>query len=421
MTTNNTNATITNATINNTTEGENTMKKANQVTFFTNYGKVILDANDEKDVVTTFGLHKISYEEATRPENKDAWKAVKSFVLRPVDKHGLGLISLNGITNKTLYAQMCELFLNAGVKQDFIRKGDADEIMEELRSNEESGSKTNNESVTKNMFQNIKNKKNADGTPMETVKAVKMWFDENVSDLLDEAVEEIKVAGTEAVHHLSKAELKARKDLYESLGQEDKNLVSILKGLHGAVKNIKKYNGKAYFKLESLYMMNGIARACEIHDIIHNTLNSCNAFYNSTDEEIIAEIEAYAQAGKTLMKYVYKLRLWINNAGRKVKDLLGVDHKGTIANRVYRILKGIFNVALYGGKVLIELANITVSGIASFAIFVGGKAYEGVCWLITKVKTTWNEKKNQIKPETDAYASEDAPKSGLVMDNAVTV
>lgn len=402
MTTNNTNASVntTNATVNAANKkGATTMANTeNKVTFIVSYGRVIVDASSQEDIMATFGLHKISFEDATREENKDSWKAVKSMVLKPDDKGGFGLGGLKGINTKVLYNEMCELFLNIGENEGLISKHDAsitreengltapeDKLKEARR--EEYKNKTGSNNKFKVSWESIRAMKNDDGSPMEMAQATQKWFQANIAPILEDIIESGKEAGNEAIDTLSKVELKARKDMYESFGKEDEKLVSILKGLHEAVANIKKYNSIAYSKISRLYSMNGIARASEIHKIISETISYSFAFVTDDEEFINQKMSEYLDAQKMVLGYIYKLRLFFRRTVKKAKDFLGVDIKGTLANRIYRILRGIFNITLYGTKVVIELGSIAVSGVASFAIFIGGKAYEGICWIINKIKT----------------------------------
>lgn len=226
-----------------------------------------------------------------------------------------------------------------------------------------------------------------DGSPTDINEAIKIWYEENVSPILKSYINEMKITGS----YLLNVKPNSQNDLCPSFEKDDENLLNLLKGLHSSVAQIKKYNGCAFARITRLYSLNGIARATEIYKIISDTFSSTFILL-SDDEKIIDEkMSKYVEVVKELLDYVFRLRLWIHELSIKFEVILDIDAKGMIANRIYRILNGVFNISVYGDQIGNLRTIITSSGTSN---------------LFNKLKGMKSEDRMSLI-EIDPYADED--------------
>lgn len=402
VTTSNTNATVNNDRI---------------ATFVIENGKkqITLDPTSERDLITTFGTPtKISFEEAHAPENKDAWKKVRDFVSRPEDHDGMGLASLKGMKNLKDFEDMCDLFLELGVKMGYLEARAADKT-----TVKEEKTKPDPKSTHKEFNKN--NYKNSDGSVKSIATAAEEWAKDMFDDYVKDLTDNVKKYGKKTFDELKRTEREAREDMYNSFGEEDSKLAEILRGIYDSMDRIKDFNSIAYNKIKRLYMKHGFARMMEIRHILSSCVSNCYAFVTDDEETIISHIEKYNEAGKTLIMYTYKLRLWMKKCAKKVSKVLGCEVEGTIANRVAKLLKGLFNVVVYGTRVLVEIVTVVVSGITSLAFTIGGKLYEGVCWLISKAKVLGSKAKAKLREKAEFDYNEDPGYERHLEEMAATV
>lgn len=235
------------------------------------------------------------------------------------------------------------------------------------------------------------NKSNMDNKAMETV----FTFAARVKSVKDSMLHN-------ALDFADRVTVDAKRDMKEATADSrDRYLAQLLANFNDRVNGLKDVNVEAWVRIKSLVAVNGFIRTCEIRQILKESRKSIIGFGDPMKE---AE---YEEAGKAVQLAFAKIRKWIRRSTYKLEEALGVNIEGTLANKVYAILKHICMGAKVIAAAAIFVVEYALAGIFSFCISVGTTIFAGFSWVYLWIKGMINARSFKGDKDTFGVLNED--------------